>query len=195
MFCDARQGSARKPEVIMGWLGLPCLPACVPDSFGKTFAFPFLGNNLTHHLKLEKKKKCDPRPAMRARSESRNDYELPAWMDDVLWTWTNQRRTLPKLSRVNIEQFLMVAQGKERKPEVVMGSPLLVYLRHIQNAADTEMQKHESFSTQFCFPSISRNLGLAASHSSLGEMTSLIERPTTSGKTSVTSAETHGTST
>ena len=58
----------------MGWLGLPCLPACVPDSFGKTFAFPFLGNNLTHHLKLEKKK-CDPRPAMRARSESRNDYE------------------------------------------------------------------------------------------------------------------------
>ena len=75
MFCDARQGSARKPEVIMGWLGLPCLPACVPDSFGKTFAFPFLGNNLTHHLKLERKKKCDPRPAMRARSESRNDYE------------------------------------------------------------------------------------------------------------------------
>ena len=102
---------------------------------------------------------------------------------------------MPKLSRVNIEQFLMVAQGKERKPEVVMGSPLLVYLRHIQNAADTEMQKHESFSTQFCFPSISRNLGLAASHSSLGEMTSLIERPTTSGKTSVTSAETHETST
>ena len=132
---------------------------------------------------------------MRARSESRNDYELPARMDNVLWTWTNQRRTLPKLRRVNIEQFLMVAQGKERKPEVVMGSPLLVYLRHIQNAADTEMQKHESFSTQFCFPSISRNLGLAASHSSLGEMTSLIERPTTSGKTSVTSAETHGTST
>ena len=96
-------------------------------------------------------------------------------------------------------------------------SACLVYLHHIQNTADTQScrnLKSSLFFTHSCFPSvfqqrklqaskkfsilkpilfflnsISCNLGLAASHSSPGEMTSLIERPTTSTETSVTSGD------
>ena len=103
-------------------------------------------------------------------------------------------------------------EGKKRKPEVIMGSPGSLSTscttfktppKHKDAKIWKVLSKCKSgtvhqvlfLCTNSCFPSISRNLRLAASHSSLGEMTSLIERPTTSCSTSTTSTEIQATST
>ena len=112
------------------------------------------------------------------------------------------------------EQFLMVTQGKARRGNQrwLWGhlAPSLPPAPHSKRRQNTKMQKiwkvlskctskkvHQVLflCTNSCFPSISLNLELVASHSSLGEMTSLIERPTTSCSTSTTSTEIQATST
>ena len=104
------------------------------------------------------------------------------------------------------EQFLMVTQGKARRGNqrwlwghLACLSTSCTTFKTPPKHKDAKIWKVLSkcksgtvhqvlfLCTNSCFPSISRNLKLAASHSSLGEMTSLIERPTTSCSTSTTS--------